>query len=167
MACYYIWNNEIKFHPHGMVSVIFFDSIVTTLVPVLIANNVHKLVGLTTYHHDSTESLYLPAHSLCFLFNNLGTIYAIRGYVYCFIGMETYRLFWLLKIQKDQFMVDLHPSLGKGTAIFMVTWRHPSSTYILKHPFLSYKSKQKFAMRMPCSVQSICSILPFFTFVLW
>ena len=44
---------KLKFHPHGMVSVIFFDGIVATLVPVLIANSAHKLVGLRTYYHDS------------------------------------------------------------------------------------------------------------------
>lgn len=32
-----------------------------------------------------------------------------------------------------------HPChrLGKGTVIFMVTWRHSSSNYIFKHPFFA------------------------------
>lgn len=113
---------------------LFFVFIVAMLISILIANIGHNLARFTTAMiHESPYARPITAYA--FYINNLCTTYKILGYVLRFVGMEMHRLFWLLKIQKDQFMVDMHHSLGKGTVIFMVTWRLSSSSYILKHPF--------------------------------
>ena len=40
-------------------------------------------------------------------------------------------------------MVHMHHNHGKSTVIFMVTWRHSFSNYILKHPFSALQEQTK------------------------